>query len=229
MDDKLSEKLCFEVDPITGTKVVKTLDGGDAEIVQDDYSTYPGRDPRLAPRPQRQKVLSWQSRPNRLRPMFPAMRPPFPPPRPPAPPMPNPAVRLSREIYQKFDTLLQAYRDLQKIQSSQQVANLESQTLIMRSTAAGIYRTLSGEGRTPSPGLKLTLSENYCEALGQTQQLVNELSGDILRLMRLVSIPSIDRQLLILNATLLSQAQTLERLRSECEKGEIKWQKHLNF
>lgn len=218
MDDKLSEKLCFEVDPITGTKVVKTLDGGDAEIVQDDYSTYPGRDPRLAPRPQRQKVLSWQSRPNRPRPMFPPMRPPFSPPRPPVPPMPNPAVRLSREIYQKFDTLLQAYRDLQKIQSSQQLANLESQTLIMRSTAAGIYRTLSGEGRTPPPGQKLTLSENYCGALGQTQQLVNELSGDILRLMRLVSIPSIDRQLLILNATLLSQAQTLERLRSECER-----------
>ena len=222
MEDTLSDKLTFEVDPISGKRVVKALNKEEDVLIVDDFSTYPGRDARLAPRPEirtnqnRRGFFMAAKQPMRPpRPIFPPWRPPSPP---APPPRPNPAVRLSREIYQNLDVLIRVYRDLQRYDGAdvEEIRALENQTLIMRATMGNIYRTLSGNTLLPPSIDSLNLDENYCVALSQTRDLVDEISNDMLNLMRLVSISSVDRQLLILNATLSSNERTLERLRADC-------------
>lgn len=226
--DCLSSALKLKCDSITGDEVI-TLNSA-------DHSTYLGRDSRLAPRPQAVKVQ--QKRPtilNKIVNVFqerqnqqPFIPPPNPPqnqrpPMPPPPPMPNPAVRLSRDIYLGLDLLAKAYRDLRSISNAdeQTLQNLESQAIIMRSTMGNIYSNLSGNPVPPLRGDRLTLDENYCAALKQVADFTLDLNNDVLSLMRQVSVPSIDRQLLIINATLSSHERTTRNLYNECRLREV--------
>ena len=48
------------------------------------------------------------------------------------------------------------------------------------------------------------------------KMIVEELTKGVLRLMQSIEIQKIDRQLLIINATLLTQERNLEKLRAKC-------------
>lgn len=227
--DYLSSALKLSRDSITGEEVIALNNA--------DHSTYLGRDSRLAPRPQAVKVQ--QKRPtilNKIVTVFqerqnqqPFIPPPNPPqnqrpPLPPPPlPMPNPAVRLSRDIYFDLDLLAKAYRDLRTISNAdeQTLQNLESQAIIMRSTMGNIYSNLSGNPVPPLRSDRLTLDENYCAALKQVADFTLDLNNNLLSLMRQVSVPSIDRQLLIINATLSSHERTTRNLYNECRLREV--------
>ncbi len=240
MEDFLSDKFTYDLDPITGERVVKAVGDESKILFQNDYSTYIGRDERLAPRPVLQKNLSKQSvfgwlfqpaktlkkesgesqvvnKKNSLRQNFPFWSPR---PKPPQqrPPQINSVVKLSREIYLKLNDLVKAYRMLQVMSSKdkEELRGLENQALIMRSTMFNIYRSLSGNSKPPFVDDKFQLDEQYCVAIEQTRKLVEELTKDILRLMQSIEVQKIDRQLLIINATLLTQERNLEKLRAKC-------------
>lgn len=147
---------------------------------------------------------------------------PTPPPRPVPPPPANQAVRLSRDIYNDLDALVNAYSDLIELDDhgSQRLENLRSQTLIMRATMGNIYRTLSGNPLPPFENRKLKLTDNYCASLKIVADFIDEIIDKMINLMRLVAIPAIDRQLLILNATLSSQQRALTNLYNDCRVRE---------
>lgn len=249
MQDFLSDKFSFEVDSLTGEKVVKVVDNESEVLFEEDFSTYIGRDERLAPRPLQQKIQSKTSvfgklfqqsgffkkdrnsvqtkaqqerRNNFFRPNFQFIKPK---PNPPSlkPTQPNPAVRLAREIYLNFNNLLNAYKSLRLMadKNKDDFKNLENQTLIMRSTIFNIYRALSGISKTLFDDEKFELRDQECVAIEQTQKLVDKLTDDTIKLMRLIEVQKIDRQLLILNATLLSQQKSLEKLWADCVAREV--------
>lgn len=146
---------------------------------------------------------------------------PTPPPRPnPPPPLPSgsQAIRLSRDIYNDLDALVNAYRQLQDFAEAdtQTFENLESQTLIMRATMGNIYRTLSGSPLPPLSGRRIELAENYCASLGIVADFIGDIIDKMIDLMVLINVSSIDRQLLILNATLSSQERTVTNLYNDC-------------
>ena len=147
---------------------------------------------------------------------------PTPPPRPVPPPPANHAVRLSRDIYNDLDALVNAYSDLIELddRDSQRLENLRSQTLIMRATMGNIYRTLSGNPLPPFENRKLKLTDNYCASLKNVADFIDEIIDKMINLMRLVAIPAIDRQLLILNAALSSQQRALTNLYNDCRVRE---------
>lgn len=149
---------------------------------------------------------------------------PNPPPRPlPPPPGESQAVRLSREIYNDLDALVGAYRELARIDNRDEarLQNLENQALIMRATMGNIYRTLSGSALPPLRGDRLELDENYCASLAIVADFISDIQDKMLRLMALVSVSSIDRQLLILNATLSTQERTVTNLYNDCRIREV--------
>ena len=196
-----------------------------------DSSSYPGRDPRLAPRPEiRQEIKkqnifskifqnsqSFFKKPSSSRPPFGfPNRPPNNPSHPPY--KPNYAVKLSREIYNDFDVLIKAYKDLLKISNEDElkINNLENQMLILKATMGNIYRTLSGNTLPPLSGQKIDLKDNYCASLYIIAEYLEFTNEKVIKLMQAVSIQSIDRQLFIINATLNTQEKTVRNLYNEC-------------
>lgn len=149
---------------------------------------------------------------------------PNPPPRPlPPPPGESQAVRLSRQVYNDLDALVGAYRELVRIDNRDEdrLRNLENQALIMRATMGNIYRTLSGSALPPLRGERLELEDNYCASLAIVADFISDIQDKMLRLMALVSVSSIDRQLLILNATLSTQERTVTNLYNDCRIREV--------
>ena len=144
-------------------------------------------------------------------------RPPRPDP-PPPPPVTNPAANLSGEIYNDLDTLLLAYRDLQEYADvdKELFSNFENQTLILRTTMGNIYRALSSNALPPLNKNRLKLEENLCANYNKVANFAGDVSDKVVDLLGLVNISSIDRQLWIINATLISQERKLTKLYNNC-------------
>lgn len=167
-------------------------------------------------------------------PMPPPPRPPMPPPRPPFPPFipvpipfppirpfnNNRAIRLSASIYGQIKSLQDTYQRLIEMSGRNGAEDLQkmlNELQILEISARNIYRVLSGSVIPPFTGTVYDpLPRNYCTALRVTYNRVNNLYDDVLLLQRLVNIPNIDRQLIIMASVLQRQLSTFNRLLIDC-------------
>ena len=153
-------------------------------------------------------------------PSFPPMRPNFPP-MPPPPNMPpqfNYAVFLARNIYWQIVTLMDLYEQLilQNPANAPMFNSMKSQLELLRITMLNIYRRLSGNNFIFGRSEKIELSSNYCTALQETYDYLSNLNGNVFYLQRLVNINDIDRQLIIMLATLNTQLNNINNLIKNC-------------
>lgn len=160
------------------------------------------------PRPQPMPQPMPQPPAQRRRPSF-----PLPPPGPRA-------VRLAADIYRQVRALENTYEQLARIAPRNQVdqiQRMQRETRLLAIPALNIYIALSGNvalglSRPPSSDLP----NNYCAALRITFNRASNLNDDIVALQRLVNIPSIDRQLIIMGSVLQRQLTTMNRMLIDC-------------
>lgn len=149
-----------------------------------------------------------------------------PPPRPnnlppnmPPPPYPefNYAVFLSRRIYFQMATSISLYEQLRDLNPSLSGTfnNLISQMELLRITMLNIYRRLSGNRLIFGAPDSITLTGDLCTDLNTTYSYVNDLNTNLFYLQRLVDIPDINRQLIIMLTTITGQLNTINSLIQE--------------
>ena len=104
--------------------------------------------------------------------------------------------------------------------SRQQALEIESmlnELRLLLIPAQNIYTALSGNVIPPFDGnIYDPLPNNYCLALRVTFNRISNLYDDVLTLQRLVNIPNIDRQLIIMASVLQRQLSTFNRLLIDC-------------
>lgn len=149
-------------------------------------------------------IMQPPPRPNRL------------PPNMPPPPYPefNYAVFLSRKIYWQMTTTINLYEKLRDMNTSTRETfnNLISQMEILRVTMYNIYRRLSGSNFIFGSADNIRLTNNFCTDLTTTFNYVQDLNTNLFYLQRLVDIPDINRQLIIMLTTITSQLNTIDSL-----------------
>lgn len=143
------------------------------------------------------------------------------PPNMPPPPYPefNYAVFLSRRIYWQMATTINLYEQLRDNNASTRTTfnNLISQMEILRVTMYNIYRRLSGSNFIFGAPEKINLNNDFCVDLTTTYDYVQDLNTNLFYLQRLVDIPDINRQLIIMLTTVTGQLNTLDSLiRNNC-------------
>ena len=136
--------------------------------------------------------------------------PPNMPPRPPYPEF-NYAVFLSRRIYFQMVTVIEYYEALRDQNSSTQSTfnNLISQMELLRVTQYNIYRRLSGNNLIFGAPDSTNISGNFCTDLNTTYEYLNSLNTNLFYLQRLVDIPDINRQLIIMLTTVTTHLNTI--------------------
>ena len=150
------------------------------------------------------------------------MRPQPPRPLPPPPPAGNRTTRLVRELYYKLGNLELLYSQLSASAPSQeestQLSSYANETLILQNAMAEIYRTLTGRAiNIPNRDFPLpVLTGEYCPDLTTTYNYLSNISTEILRLIRIVDINSINRQLIIISTTITNQLNGLNNIISLC-------------
>lgn len=145
--------------------------------------------------------------------------PPFTPPAPPTqrPPMQHNVVTLAKNFYNRLVVLGLLYSEMERLcpQNAQIFEELHSENLILQSTSLLIYQSLSGNNYRPEQNKTTpTLSGNLCQDLIVVQNYLQETIELCLALQRSVNVQNIDRQLIILSTTLLSQKSKLSSLQS---------------
>lgn len=173
--------------------------------------------PQLMQQPPRPQPMPQPPRPQPPRqqqpqPGFPL----FPPRRPPG----ARAQRLAGDIYRQIRALESAYEQLARIAPRGQVEQLmrmQREMRLLAIPALNIFIALSGNLTPNLPrGSAERLPNNYCAALRLTFNRANDLYDDVLALQRLVNIPSIDRQLIIIAAVIQRQLTTMNRMLIDC-------------
>lgn len=155
--------------------------------------------------------------PNNIKPIFPPFV-PFPPmfDRPPMrPPQEARAITLSRQLHQELKALEYDYLQL-KTKTNQPkdlvtISELEKQTQQMVFSSAQIYTTLTGR-RPPSQFSKNVLPNAFGRAVQAIDTFIGQIKRTNLSLQRMVEVPSIDKQLLLMFALLNNQQETLRNM-----------------
>lgn len=144
---------------------------------------------------------------------IPNFLPPNMPPRPPYPGF-NYSVFLSRRIYWQMVTLIDLYEQLRGEEKNNisTFNNLISQLELLRVTMYNIFRRLSGQNFIFGSAENISLSGDYCADLVTTNDYLTNLNRNLFYLQRLIDIPDINRQLIIMLATISSQQNTLNSL-----------------
>jgi len=145
--------------------------------------------------------------------------PPFPnnlPPNMPPPPFPefNYAVFLARRIYFQMVTVLEYYEALrdQNLSTHSTFNNLISQMELLRVTQYNIYRRLSGNNLIFGAPDSINITGNFCTDLNTTYDYLNNLNTNLFYLQRLVDIPDINRQLIIMLTTVTNHLNTINSI-----------------
>lgn len=136
---------------------------------------------------------------------------PNPPSRPNLPGANNP-ILISRNIYNKMKVLNSLYQTMAATYTTQaEIFNdLSSELDILQPTMLSIYQSLSGNNFAPQQRESTPiLTRNYCQDLIIIQNYLQEIIDLSIALQRLVNVQNINRQLAIINATLLSQKSKL--------------------
>lgn len=148
--------------------------------------------------------------------------PPFPnnlPPNMPPPPYPefNYSVFLARRIYFQMVSSIEYYESLreQNPELSSTFNSLISQMDLLRITMYNIYRRLSGNNLIFGAPDRINITGTFCTDLVTTYDYVSSLSTNLFYLQRLVDIPDINRQLIIMLTTITGQLNTLNSLINE--------------
>lgn len=145
--------------------------------------------------------------------------PPFPnnlPPNMPPPPFPefNYAVFLARRIYFQMVTTIEYYEALREQNSDTQSTfnNLISQMELLRVTQYNIYRRLSGNNLIFGAPDKTNITGDFCIDLNTTYNYLNDLNTNLFYLQRLVDIPDINRQLIIMLTTITNHLNIINTI-----------------
>ncbi|MBE5746225.1 MAG: hypothetical protein E7359_02940 [Clostridiales bacterium] len=138
------------------------------------------------------------------------------PPNMPPPPYPefNYAVFLSRRIYWQMVTTINLYEQLRNNNQSTRTTfnNMISQLELLRITMYNIYRRLSGSNFIFGSAENINLTGDFCIDLSTTYDYVQDLNTNLFYLQRLVDIPNINRQLIIMLTTITGQLNTIDSL-----------------
>lgn len=147
------------------------------------------------------------------------------PPQPPMPPRPQPVppqntpVILARDAYNRMRILSSFYQSMAVSDPSnaETYNSLAGEMLILETTMLSIYQLLSGNNFVPTQTMRTpTLTGNICTDLSTIQSFLQDTVDNVISLQRSVNISNVDRQLAIINATLLSQSNKLSTLQSSC-------------
>ena len=148
---------------------------------------------------------------------------PTPPQQPPQPtqayPTANQSVALARDSYNQLKILNSLYQSLavSDCRNTALYNDLISQTDILISTVLSIYQLLSGTTFVPEQNQKSPkLTGENCIDRKLTEAYIQEVLNTILNLQRSVNVDNIDRQLMIISTTLLSQRSQLISLQASC-------------
>lgn len=131
-------------------------------------------------------------------------------------------VDLSKELYNRIKILSSLYNSMATIDpaNANEYKTLAGETQILQNTTLSIYQILSGNNNVPEQTLSTpTLSNSTPTALGTVQEFLQTIIDTSLKLQRVVNVDNINRQLVIVTATLLSQKNKLSALQQAC-KGE---------
>lgn len=144
--------------------------------------------------------------------------PPINPPHSPSrPQLPNSPVVISRNLYNRLLVLGSLYETMASFypQNRELFDSLYNETLVLQSTMLMIYQSLSGNNFRPEQNRNTpTLTSNLCQDLIIVQNYLQETIDLTLSLQRAVNVQSIDRQLIIIYATLISQKSKLSSLQA---------------
>ncbi|MDD4686311.1 MAG: hypothetical protein PHI76_03425 [Clostridia bacterium] len=177
--------------------------------------------PPVMPQPQRppQQIPTMPGRP-----VFPPRQQPFPPfqPRPIVPPASNRAFLLLTELYYELGNLQSLYMQIATyapdVNASSQLNAYANEVFILNQAVFEIYRTLTGRILPPTSNRYPTpiLTGDYCTDLGIAYNLASSISTIILQLIRIIDVNNINRQLVIISATINNQMSGINNLMSVC-------------
>ena len=125
---------------------------------------------------------------------------------------PNTPVILSRDIFNRLRILNTLYQRMASTYPTRAELydQLVNETQILQVTMLSIYQTLSGNNFRPEQRESVpSLTRNYCEDVLILQNYLQDIIDLTILLQRSVNVQNIDRQLTIINATLLSQQSKL--------------------
>ena len=223
-NEKLSNKFVQKYDPIADTFVVVQSTNEEQKTKREPFSFF-----RL-----KQKTKAMESeivqpivQPNETKPTAPTnsatpteelpTNRPIPSHNPSQKPqMPTPVI-IAKNFYNRLVVLGLLYGEMarQYPDHKQVFDDLYGENLILQSTALLIYQSLSGNNYRPEQNKTTpTLAGNLCKDLIIVQSYLQETIELCLSLQRAVNVPNIDRQLIIINTTLLSQKGKLSSLQS---------------
>ena len=149
-------------------------------------------------------------------------KPPLTPPRPQQPSVSKRVVGLVVEIYYELGNLRSLYNQLAGFAPRENDVTLlnsyANEVLVLQGAMNEIHKTLTGEILPPTSNLYLTpvLTGDYCTDLNTTYKFIVNLNSKVLRLIRIIDISSINRQLAIISATLNNQINVLNSLNNAC-------------
>ena len=163
------------------------------------------------------EIAQDNSQPTQLQPS------PIPPQQTPQPtqtsPTANQSVTLARDAYNQLKILNSLYQtlSLSDCNNTALYNDLITQTDILISTVLSIYQLLSGTSVVPEQNQKSpVLTGEKCIDRKLTERYIQEVLNTILNLQRSVNVDNIDRQLMIISTTLLSQKSQLISLQASC-------------
>lgn len=172
--------------------------------------------------PQQPKQNSSQQPPQQPLPQPIPPKPPLTPPRPQQPSVSKRVVDLVVEIYYELGNLRSLYNQLAGFAPRENDVTLlnsyANEVLVLQGAMNEIHKTLTGEILPPTSNLYLTpvLTGDYCTDLNTTYKFIVNLNSKVLRLIRIIDISSINRQLAIISATLNNQINVLNSLNNAC-------------
>ena len=149
-------------------------------------------------------------------------KPPLTPPRPQQPSVSKRVVDLVVEIYYELGILRSLYNQLAGFAPRENDVTLlnsyANEVLVLQGAMNEIHKTLTGKILPPTSNLYLTpvLTGDYCTDLNTTYKFIVNLNSKVLRLIRIIDISSINRQLAIISATLNNQINVLNSLNNAC-------------
>ncbi len=225
-NEKLSNKFVQKYDPIADTFVVVQSTNEEQKPKKEPFSFF-----KLKPKTKamESEVVQPIVEPNETD-LIPPMAPPSPSPtspsnrpvpppahRPPQKPsMPTPVI-IAKNFYNRLIVLGLLYGEMarQYPEHQQLFDDLYNENLILQSTTLLIYQSLSGNNYRPEQyETSPTLTGYLCQDLIIVQNYLQETIEVCLSLQRAVNVPNIDRQLIIINTTLLSQKGKLSSLQT---------------
>ena len=145
---------------------------------------------------------------------------PVPPPMRPNPPQtPNESVLLARNLYNLLRVLKAEYSSLATLNadSADYFNSLSTQTAILENTALNIYKTLSGNNSAPNQTYQTPTFLSFCDGIRQTINTMQLILQTIARMQQIISVSSIDRELLIMYTIINTNLSTMNTYKQECD------------